>query len=359
MKYLETSFIDYTNAVKKNNLHKNMEPFFESMTNNIAELPNLIFYGPSGIGKYSQMLNFIKRFSPSELKYERKITYKYNNKYDYTFKISDIHFEIDMELLGCNAKILFNNLYYHILDVCNTRQRINNIIVCKNFHKIHTELLENFYSYMQSIEHKNLNIIFIFLTEQVSFLPPIILKRSKIIQFSKPNLSTYKIISKNKDIITRNIKNVKDIISKNENNNIYEKNIVKKIYNSVINYKNLEFIKFRDNLYDLFIYDINLEESIFKIISDLINNNYIDKENYNNIVFEYYTFLKFYNNNYRPITHVELFFFKLIKIIKEKEEQPVEQPGEQPVEQPGQQPVEQPVEQLEEQPVEQPVEQDK
>ena len=320
MKYLETSFVDYINGVKKKNLHKNMEPFFESMSNNISELPNLIFYGPSGVGKYSQMLNFIKRYSPTELKYERKITYKYNNKYDYTFKVSDIHFEIDIELLGCNAKILFNNLYHHILDVCNTKQRINNIIVCKNFHKIHTELLENFYSYMQSIEHKNLNLIFIFLTEQVSFLPAIILKRTKIISFSKPSLSKYKKITKNKELTESNINNLKDVISKNETIDVYKKNIVKKIYNTLIDYKNLEFIKFRDNLYDLFIYDINLEETILKITFELIKNNYIDEKNYDKIVFENYKFLKKYNNNYRPITHVELFFFKIINIIKENKE---------------------------------------
>jgi uncharacterized protein YcgL (UPF0745 family) len=68
---------------------------------------------------------------------------------------------------------------------------------------------------MQSIEHKNLNLIFIFLTEQVSFLPSIILKRTKIISFSKPNLSIYKKITKNKEISNTNIYNLKDIISKN------------------------------------------------------------------------------------------------------------------------------------------------
>lgn len=324
MKYLETSFVDYINAVKKKNFHKNMEPFFESMTNNISELSNLIFYGPSGVGKYSQMLNFIKRYSPTELKYERKITYKYNNKYDYTFKVSDIHFEIDIELLGCNAKILFNNLYYHILDVCNTRQRINNIIVCKNFHKIHTELLENFYSYMQSIEHKNLNLIFIFLTEQVSFLPSIILKRTKIISFSKPTLSNYKKITKNKELTDININNLKNMLSKNKNVDVYKKNIVKKIYNTLINYKKLEFIKFRDNLYDLFIYDISLEETILQITFELIKNNYIDEKNYDKVVFENYIFLKKFNNNYRPITHVELFFFKIISVIKDRVEEPEE-----------------------------------
>ena len=33
----------------------------------------------------------------------------------YTIKISDIHFEIDMELLGCNAKILWNDIFKSIL----------------------------------------------------------------------------------------------------------------------------------------------------------------------------------------------------------------------------------------------------
>ena len=38
-----------------------------------------------------------------------------HKKKQYTFKISDIHFEIDMELLGCNAKVLWNEVYkaYH------------------------------------------------------------------------------------------------------------------------------------------------------------------------------------------------------------------------------------------------------
>ena len=313
MKFLETSFVDYITSVKKYNIHKKMEPFFQSLTKEIKDLDNLIFYGPSGVGKYSQMLNFIKQYSPSKLKYERKITYKYNNKYQYTFKVSDIHFEIDMELLGCNAKILFNQLYYHIIDVCNTKQRVNNIIVCKNFHKIHTELLENFYSYMQSIEHLNLNFIFIILTEQVSFLPSIILERCKIIPFTKPLQSCYKKLSKDKDFVEDKNLNFKDVICKiKTNNHMIEKKIVYKIYDTIINSKEINFAVFRDNLYDLFIYDVNLEESIYSIICELIKNNYLNKDNIELILYEKFKFLKYYNNNYRPIYHLELFFFIVI-----------------------------------------------
>ena len=77
------------------------------------------------------------------------------------FKVSDIHFEIDMELLGCNSKVLFNNLFYHIIEIISMRQSKFGIILCKNFHKIHSELLDIFFTYMQSLIHKNKNTVYI------------------------------------------------------------------------------------------------------------------------------------------------------------------------------------------------------
>ena len=98
MKYYETLFIEYIKKVKKINLHPEIN--FKKFPNNANELPNIIFYGPSGVGKYTQVLKLINKYS--NLKYERKINIEY--KKEYSFRISDIHFEIDMELLGCNAK---------------------------------------------------------------------------------------------------------------------------------------------------------------------------------------------------------------------------------------------------------------
>ena len=63
----------------------------------------------------------------------------------------------------------FNDLYY-ILDVCNTMKKNTVIILCKNFHKIHPELLDIFYSYIHDIPHKNINFKYIFLTENISFI---------------------------------------------------------------------------------------------------------------------------------------------------------------------------------------------
>jgi DNA polymerase III delta prime subunit len=313
MKFLSTRFEDYINECKKMNIHEKMEPLLKSQGNEIEKLNHMIFYGPSGIGKYTQSINFIKKFSPSELKYERKISYRYNNKYEYTFKLSDIHFEIDLELLGCNAKLLFNELYYHILDVCNTRQRVNNIIICKNFHKIHPELLENFYSYMQTLEHKNVNLIYILLTEQISFLPNSILNRCKIIPFSKPSNTIYKKISKNNNVDKKNITNLKDAFLKIKKNSKKNNTIINTIYKNIVDYKNIEFLNLRDICYDIFIYDIDLNETLFIIICRLINENYLDIEKLNDVLLNFHSFLKYYNNNYRPIYHLEKFLFQIIE----------------------------------------------
>ena len=70
----------------------------------------------------------------------KKITILFN-KQPFYIKISDIHFEIDMALLGCNAKLLWNDIFNHIIDIISTSKHKKGIIVCKNFHEIHSELL--------------------------------------------------------------------------------------------------------------------------------------------------------------------------------------------------------------------------
>jgi len=148
MKFLETHFENYINEVSKTNLHPKLEKCYSQFPNTLEKLGNLIYYGPSGVGKYSQMLYSIKKYSPTNLKYEKKISLMYEKK-QYYFKISDIHYEIDMSLLGCISRLLWHDIYQQIVDILSTKNNKTGIIVCKNFHCIHSELLENFYSYMQ------------------------------------------------------------------------------------------------------------------------------------------------------------------------------------------------------------------
>ena len=79
MKFLQTKFEDYIIEVEKHNLHNELENIIEK-NKKIENMPNIIFYGPPGTGKYTQSLNYIKKFSNSNLKYERKLKLTYQKK---------------------------------------------------------------------------------------------------------------------------------------------------------------------------------------------------------------------------------------------------------------------------------------
>ena len=318
MKYFSSKFEEYVNQCKKHNMHKNMDILYNSMSDDLSKQNNLIFYGPSGIGKYTQALQYIKKYSPTDLRFERKINFTYNSKKQYDFKVSDIHFEIDMSLLGCHSKLLFNDIYYHILDILSARTNGSGIILCKNFHYIHSELLEIFYSYMQTLKHKNLNIVYILITENISFIPNNILTRCQIIPLKRPIKGEYiKATSKGlmngrniKDIV--NIKNIKGKINCLKNIN---KIICDKILFKILNYKEIKFLELRDNLYEIFIFNLNIHSCVYYIIQELVNNKKLQDKHMGDVFIRLYKFLKLYNNNYRPIYHLESFIFYLcIKI---------------------------------------------
>ena len=116
MKFYETHFEEYIHESDRINLHPKLEKIYQKFPKKIQQLKNIIFFGPNGTGKYTQMLKSIKKYSPTELKYEKKISLTYN-KQQYFFKISDIHYEIDMSLLGCNSKLLWHEIYQQVIDI--------------------------------------------------------------------------------------------------------------------------------------------------------------------------------------------------------------------------------------------------
>ena len=340
MKYYETHFENYITSVERYNIHPELLPFINELPSNINDLKNIIVYGPSGTGKYSQSLLMLKKYSPSELKYEKKITVQ-TDKQEYNYKISDIHFEIDMSLLGCNSKLLWNEIFLQIVDIISIKNEKTGIILCKNFHSIHTELLEIFYSYMQQHNNKysKIKTIFIILTEQLSFIPTNILNNCHILKVRRPEKKHYsnmviqntnKITIDNKEskveeilelIDGENLLNIKEIRSfpyiQNENNipkdvfNIISDNIIEQILTP----EKIEFTSFRDTLYDILTYNLDMTECLWHILKFLIDNRYLKKEETSDILVRSYSFLKYYNNNYRPIYHLESIIFYIINKI--------------------------------------------
>ena len=318
MKYHSTRFEDYINECKKNNLHENMVKTFNQLTNGEFTSENhMIFFGKSGIGKYTQALNYIKKYSQSGLKYERKINFALSEKKQYIFKVSDIHFEIDMELLGCNAKTLFNELYYHIIEIFSTKENRNGIILCKNFHKIHSELLDCFYSYIQQ-NNTNIHLIYFFVSESVSFLPDNIINNFHIISLPRPLKSQYNKILDTKlppDYNANKISNIKNILTNTPSFNVNIDNYVDHLYQLMSNQSDLKYGAFRDVIYDIFIYDMEIGQIIRLLLKTLNNNATISNETMTAIYVDTFSFLQYYNNNYRPIYHLENYLYSLINKI--------------------------------------------
>lgn len=320
MKFYETHFEEYINANQKINMHPKLTKIYNKFPNDINKLKNIIFYGPSGIGKYTQMLSSIKKYSQSELKYEKKISITFD-KQQYYIKISDVHYEVDMSLLGCNSKLLWHSIYQQVIDIISAKNEKSGIIVCKYFHEIHSELLENFYSYMQLNNAISINLIFFIITEEISFIPDNILNCCDIINISRPTKTLYNKCLSNKlqnkiklENIT-NIKNIKNINTYNEDMMLQYKIICNKILDNLINIDNLKFLKFRDLLYDIFIYNLDITDCIWYILSSLVNQNKIKIDHLSDILIKTYCFFQYYNNNYRPIYHLENYLLYLGKII--------------------------------------------
>ena len=317
MKFHETHFEEYITANQKEDLHPKLDKVFSKFPKKINELRNLIFYGPTGVGKYTQMLKSIKRYSPTELKYEKKISVSFN-KQQYFFKISDIHYEIDMSLLGCNSKLLWHDIFLQIVDIISAKTEKSGIILCKYFHEIHSELLENFYSYMQQNATSSIDLKFILITEEISFIPDNILNCCEVINIARPTKANYSKCIKNKlppSLKLENITNIKNLHSSIDQLMVPYKIICDKIIESMLKIDELKFLKFRDLLYDIFIYNLDITDCIWYIINELSERKSIKNASMSELLIKTYTFFQYYNNNYRPIYHLENYLFYITSLI--------------------------------------------
>ena len=379
MKFLEFTFEDYLSTIEKDGtLHPQLQKSYDSFPDKIENFRNLIIYGPKGSGKYTQALASICKYSPTNLKYTRKFTIT-SNKNDYNFKMSDIHFEVDMYLLGCNAKQLWNDIYVHVIDILSSKSTSSTgIILCKNFQDIHGELLENFYSYMQKCQ-TSIQLRFLIVTEHISFLPDNIINSCYVVNVPVPSNSLRNSVltkkqkqlndntshsvpiipgipfdeseehDEDKQIIsttdnTKN-KNSKDIIH-DEDNTIddipfdFESIMTPRKSNMkaeiiglpsevgdfsyaycnelckyIDNPKSMDFLRFRDVLYDMLIYDIKVTNVLWTILRYITVKYTLTEETYDKLMIDMYTFLQYYNNNYRPIYHLESYLFKIINTV--------------------------------------------
>jgi hypothetical protein len=156
---------------------------------------------------------------------------------------------------------------------------------------------------------------YIIVSQQISFIPDTITSCCEVINICKPSNNRYSKITKNKNFNKKEeINNIKAISKKIPQINKH-KAICDSLLYDIYNLETINFTKIREKIYNLFIYDVNIFDALWYIINDLLSNNKLNEENIADVMIKIYSFFKYYNNNYRPIYHVEHIIYYLIKKI--------------------------------------------
>ena len=80
----------------------------------------------------------------------------------------------------------------------------------------------------------------------------------------------------------------------------------------MLDVEKLKFMELRDKLYDIFIYNLDITDCIWYVLVKIISLNLLSETQISSSIDRIYQFLYLYNNNYRPIYHLESFIFYLI-----------------------------------------------
>lgn len=233
---------------------------------------SIIIYGPETSGKYTKALDIIRPFSPSDLKYKRKTEIEVSKDL-YYFNMSDIHFEIDFELIGTNKNILWNEFITHVTYIIKTQMPYG-IILCRNFHYIDRELMNHFFTFMNKS-----NVKFILCTKHLSYLPNSIKTLCDIITLKKRYTENY-----------------------GQRYIPFCNNILTMIYD-----RDYDLFQLREYIYQLSTFNLDIYQCLNYIYFEfskkypetMIDDKYV------------LSILEKYNTNYRTIFHIELFIVYL------------------------------------------------
>jgi hypothetical protein len=201
-----------------------------------------------------------------------------NNDKELSFINSDIHIEIDFELLGVNENTIFFEFFTHIKENIIAHKKIF-YICCIHFNEIKQELLQIFHMFMNEP-----NIKFILLTNQISFLTSQVLKNTIIKKQTMSYSSFY-----------------------NETYKTYVDDMV----DIIINDTKISLFSWREKIYIMLIKNFNIHDSMSYLIKCLITHQYIKEENIDIVFKTYFEMIEKYNNNYRSIYHLEHFIIFL------------------------------------------------
>ena len=118
----------------------------------------------------------------------------------------------------------------------------------------------------------------------------------------------------NSNININDITNIKNIHSKITQLMNPHEVTCNKILSCINNYTEMTFSQLRDLCYDIFIYNLDIYECIWYILRRLTDENRIPDDKISDVLISAFNFFKYYNNNYRPIYHLENYILYLLRV---------------------------------------------
>lgn len=284
-------------------------------------IPNLLFHGPKGSGKYTLCKSIINSIYNDNIQNVDSVI-RINNK-EYPLVTSEYHFEI------CLDKYLMNkNSLCEIIDYLTDTKEINQIclikiIVIRNINYCNLEI----FSFIKNkIELGGSNYRFFVITNNTSYVPTKyrgLFFYIKVKYENKPNIEKYfkenkikydkKIIENERNLNILFTKNELFQISKSKNfSELKEKQIIKLIKDSINNPDNI--LKIRE-----VIYEINIKNIKFTEILKNILNYFLKSEIDNEKKFKLCTIFAKYDHrsqtSYKKQVHYEALISKIIVLI--------------------------------------------
>lgn len=256
-------------SIFENSIQKNLSKT-DVKLNTLAN-EHILYYHHNHMENYANVLKDLQLQSPSSLKCYRKTFILYNQD-EHIFKSSDIHIEIDFELLGVIEYGMFVEFIRHIEECIN---KPHTYVMCLHFNNIQGELINVMYTFLNRPR-----ITFLFLSDQISFLPPSILNNVKIVRSKSSKMSTY--------------------------NTMY-KTRMNEIVEWMTNDEEHSFLEWREKAYQILIWNDSIYDSFSYLMEKLIEKEYIEEKHLNIVFSNYYDIIYMYNNNYRTIYHLERF----------------------------------------------------
>lgn len=307
MPSLDERFEQYVANLEHCDFHPGVRKVRDSCPQNVSPMPHLLLNGPPGVGKYTQALGFVAKYSPSALRYEKRMEVT-GEKSTYSLRISDVHFEVDMETLGCHSRAMWSTIHAQIVDAVRAKTPPVGFIICRNFHKTHKELLEVFYYYMATPE-----IRLILISDHIGFLPRRIIDRCFRIPLSCPPASRIRAGGVLCESVGKNMKSTtEERISLSDRHDP----LCSALATLISSPDPADYVSLRSKFYDVLIQQHHMPAVVWNLVRSLIISGAISTEKLPDLFKVICRFYRLYNNNYRPIYHLECLALEIRKIAR-------------------------------------------